>query len=118
MFNFHDDVYAQCWTLERSSDAMWQMYSADHDAVRVRTTVGRLIDSLRATQCSVADVSCFIGRIRYQKISQLRDFGKNMFVRYMGSEAIAQSLLIKRQAYRYENEVRLIYLALEQTREN
>ena len=117
LFNFHDDVYGQCWTLERSSDAMWRIYSADQDAVRVRTTVGRLIDSLRAAQYNMVDASCFIGRVRYQKVSQLKDFGKNMFVWHRGSEAIAQSLLVKRKAYRHENEVRLIYIALEQTRE-
>lgn len=110
-FAFHNDVYGQCWTLERSSDAMWQIYSKNEDAIRVRTTVGKLIGSLRSNHGTMADVSCFIGRVKYEGIKELKEFAENMFVRYLGAEAIAQSLLIKRKAYKHENEARLIYIA-------
>ena len=110
-FAFHKDVYGQCWTLERSSDAMWQIYSKNGDAIRVRTTIGKLIRSLRAAHGGMADASCFVGRVRYEAVKELKEFGKNMFVWHSGAEAIAQSLLIKRTAYKHEDEVRLIYIA-------
>lgn len=47
-FFFHEDVYGQCWSRHTASDAMWQIYSDKKDAVRVRTTVGQLIDGLCA----------------------------------------------------------------------
>ena len=116
-FCFHDAVYGQCWTLESRSDALWQIYSKNSYGIRVRTTVGKLIDSLRAAHGDMADKSCFIGPVRYVRDKQLREFGRSMFVNHCGTEAIAQSLLLKRRAYRHENEVRLLYIANSQTTE-
>lgn len=117
-FDFHDDVYAQCWTLETASDAMWQIYSREKDAIRVRTTVEKLIGNMRAVHGKLADACCFIGRIKYQSESELRKLGKSMFKDFSGAEAIARSLLIKRKAYKYENEVRLIYIAPNKTKDS
>ena len=117
-FSFRKDVYGQCWTLETESHAMWQIYSKNRDGIRVRTTVGKLIDSLRAAHGEMADVSCFIGRVKYQNESELRQFGKSMLTQYNGADAIVQSLLIKRKAYKHEKEVRLIYIAPKETKES
>ena len=114
-FAFHNDVYGQCWTLESSSDAMWQIYSKSENAIRVRTTVGKLIDSLRSNHGRTAGISCFIGRVKYERVKELKEFARNMFVKHSGPEAIARSLLIKRMAYKHENEVRLIYLSPDDT---
>ena len=110
-FSFHDAVYGQCWTLEKASDAVWQIYSKNSDGIRVRTTVGKLIDSLRAAHADMADERCFIGQVRYETEKRLGELGRSMFVEHSGAEAIAQSLLIKRRAYRHESEVRLVYIA-------
>lgn len=109
-FGCHDDVYGQCWTLETASDAMWQIYSRDKDAVRVRTTVGKLIGSLRSIHGKWAEATCFIGRVDYLRESKLKEFGRTVFKDYSGSEAIARTLLVKRRAYKHENEVRLIHI--------
>ncbi len=108
-FSFHGDVYGQCWTLETASDAMWKIYSRNSNAVRVRTTVGRLIESLNASQGEWAYASCFIGRVDYMSEKRLREFGSTVFKGGLTPEAVARSLLAKRRAYRHENEVRLIY---------
>ena len=89
---------------------MWQIYSKNGDGIRVRTIVGKLIDSLRVAHGDMANESCFIGRVRYERDKQLREFCRSMFVGHRGTEAIAKSLLIKRRAYRHENEVRLVYM--------
>lgn len=115
-FGFHEDVYGQCWTLERASDAMWQIYSRDQDAIRVRTTVGKLIQSLRVANGSGADTSCFVGRVKYLKDSELRDFGRSVFGAGLCAEAVARSLIVKRKAYRHESEVRLIYFEPSQAK--
>lgn len=115
-FSFHSDVYGQCWTLETASDAMWQIYSRNSDAVRVRTTVGRLIESLSASQGDWAHVSCFIGRVEYMSEKRLRKFGSTVFKDGVTPDAVAQSLLAKRRAYKHENEVRLIYFERRNTR--
>lgn len=112
-FEFYDDIYGQCWTLDGASNAMWQIYSRGKDAVRIKTTVGKLIDSLRAVNGNWADTTCFIGKVKYQKVKDLREFGKKMFKWYDRAEGIAQSLLLKRNEFRYEKEVRLIYISPE-----
>ena len=116
-FRFHDAVYGQCWTLESRSDALWQIYSKQCDGIRVRTTVGMLIDSLRAANRDVADQNCIIGRVSYERDKQLRAFARSMFVNHERTEAIARSQLLKRRAFRQENEVRLLYISSRKTRE-
>lgn len=109
-FSFHSDVYGQCWSTEKASDAMWQIYSRSEDAIRVRTTVGQLIDSLSGVHGEWAASTCFIGRVEYFYENELKAFGRNIFKNTDKSRAIAQSLLAKRRAYMHEKEVRLIYI--------
>lgn len=115
-FDFHDDVYGQCWTLETANNAMWQIYSRDEDAIRVRTTVGKLIKSLRAANADWADTACFIGRVKYLSDKELQKFGTSIFSSGLSAEAVAKSLIVKRNAYNYENEVRLIYFEPSRTK--
>ena len=115
-FSFHDDVYGQCWTLETSSDAMWQIYSRNKDAVRVRSTVGKLVSSLRDIQGDGADSTCFIGRVKYVSETRLKAIGRTIFREFLMPEAIARSLLVKRYAYKHENEVRIVYLERKQVK--
>lgn len=112
-FAFRNDVYGQCWTLSAASDAIWQIYSHNKNAIRLRTTVGKLIESLRAQNLGWADQCCFIGRVNYLSDKKLREFGETVFKAGISSSMIARSLLVKRRAYKHENEVRLIYIEPE-----
>lgn len=109
-FGFHDEVYGQCWTLHTASDAMWRIYSEGKDAIRVRTTVGHLLDSLGAANSDWAHTTCFIGKVDYMSETKLRAFAGTIFRDRITPDAIARSLLIKRHAYKHENEVRLIFI--------
>jgi hypothetical protein len=115
-FFFHEDVYGQCWSRHTASDAMWQIYSDKKDAVRVRTTVGQLIDGLCAAHGAWAHATCFIGRVEYLSETRLKDFARTIFKDGITPEAIARSLLVKRKAYEHEREVRLIYIERENTK--
>ena len=108
-FGFRDDLYGQCWTREPVSEAIWQIYSRDESGIRVRTTVGKLIESMRDAHGEQSNLSCFIGLVKYMTDKQLREFGKTAFRDHISSRVVARSLLVKRKAYRFENEVRLIY---------
>jgi hypothetical protein len=116
-FSFANDLYGQCWTLEGFSDAMWRIYSADKMGVRIRTTVRKLLDALSASNPGTDAISCFIGKVRYCTDTKLREFAENHFRRGFGTDGrkIAETLLIKRNAFRHEKEVRLIYLAPRST---
>lgn len=106
---FHDDVYGQCWTLHKASDAMWRIYSPGKDAVRVRTTVGRLLDSLCSANKGMENDSCFIGRVTYPNEAGLRKFARTVFKDDLSARSVANSLLVKRSAFEHEKEVRLVY---------
>ena len=110
-FSFRDDVYAQCWTLDKESDAMWQIYSNGVNTVKIRTTVGKLINGLRNT--SPPGGYCYISEVDYISETQLREFVRNIFKCDMTIEDIARSLLVKRTPYEYEKEIRLIYIESE-----
>ncbi len=109
-FSFHGDVYGQCWTLHKASDAMWQIYSGKKNGIRVRTTVGKLIDSLCTAKGKWAHATCFIGRVQYLSDRKLKEFGQTVFKDGVTPTAIARSLLVKRKAYEHEREVRLVYM--------
>ena len=116
-FGFKDDLYGQCWTLAKASDAMWRIYSMGTDGIRIRSTVGKLIDSL--SSCNEAPrTSCFIGKVRYLTDCELNDFAATHFSEGLGADGrkIASSLLIKRKAFRHEREVRLIHLSSSRTK--
>ncbi len=113
---YHEVVYGQSWTLAYASDAMWQIYSPNKDAIRVRTTVGKLLQSIRAESEDWTDAACFIGRVKYLKKSELREFCKTVFSAGLSKKAVARSLLVKRKAHKHENEVRLIFFELTNTK--
>ena len=110
---FKDDVYGQCWSLNTASDAMWRIYSQGTDGIRIRSKVGKLIDGLAATD-KLPELTCFIGKVNYLSDDELKTFAKNQFSGGFDSDGkkIAETLLIKRKAFKHEREVRLIYSAV------
>jgi hypothetical protein len=115
-FAFHDDVYGQCWTLHKASDAMWRIYSPNKDAVRIRTTMEKLANSLSAGLGRWAHVQSFIGKVDYLFKAELKKFAETVFEDGLNPAAIARSLLVKRRAFRHEREIRLIYCERERVK--
>lgn len=117
-FGFANDVYAQCWTRHKRSDAMWRIYSKGTDGIRIRTTVGKLLTSLASNfNADEARISCFLGSVKYLTDRSLVSLSKSHFANGLGTDGklIASTLLVKRNAFEHENEVRLIYLSGEST---
>ena len=110
-FEFHKKIFGQCWTLHKSSDAMWRIYSPQKDGVRIRTTIRQLIQGLYNTlNVAMPDAYGCIGRVKYLSESQLMDLAHSTFMDdgiYLGS--MFNSLLVKRKAFRHEKEIRVLY---------
>jgi len=111
--DFHDQYYAQCWTLQTTSDAMWRIYSPNSRSVRIRTTIRRLAESLSTHEGDWAHISTFIGKVRYLKNDDLLEFAKGAF-REGSPRTFAGTLLVKRPAFRHEREIRLIFFQRNQ----
>jgi hypothetical protein len=105
-------VYGQCWTLQSASDAIWRIYSPESDAIRIRSTVRRVGESLSKALGNHIQGDAFIGRVRYLRNEKLMSFAKDI----CGASAtasgkmIAETLLVKRPAFRHEREVRLVFV--------
>ncbi|MCR9137173.1 MAG: DUF2971 domain-containing protein [Alphaproteobacteria bacterium] len=108
-FGFNNDFYGQCWTKLTSSDALWRIYSPDKTGVRVRTTVRKLLTTLQAPHGEWAHEQAFIGKVLYLGDKKLVAFGNEVFRDGLNSRALAETLLVKRIAFRHEREIRLLY---------
>lgn len=109
-YNFHEEMYGQCWTKESSSDAMWRIYSPNKDCLRIRTTVRKLIESLYAAHKNHSTIMCCIGKVEYLNDKDLMMRANSTFDESgISVENLFRSLLIKRRAFRHENEVRILF---------
>lgn len=110
-YDIHNRMYGQCWTLEKSSDAMWRIYSSDKNSIRIRTTIEQLVDSLCTATNDRSGCEHCIGKVEYLIQSKLIKKAKETFTPQgqMTFGKMFSSLLLKRRAFRHENEVRLIF---------
>lgn len=109
-YGFSREMYGQCWTRENSSDAMWRIYSPNKECLRIRTTVRKLIESLYSAQNELASISCCIGKVEYLNNKNLMLRANSTFDESgISVENLFRSLLIKRRAFRHENEVRILF---------
>lgn len=112
ILGFANDYFAQCWSLEHTSDALWRIYSAETetDGIRIKSTVGKVLKSL-ANEHEVRG-SAFIGKVQYLKQDDLERRCKELGGKALddtSGKAFAESLLWKRSAFSHEQEVRLVY---------
>lgn len=113
-FDFHKDIYGQCWTLNKASDAMWRIYSHDHRGIRIKTTVRKLLSSLYHGGAHQPDMFCVIGRVEYLTEKRLLEFANGIYHDgALSKDDLFGSLLVKRKAFKHENEVRLLYFDTE-----
>ena len=110
-----DDFYCQCWCKQNGeSDAMWRIYSPNHDNVMIVSTVGQIFDSIWNKGSQTKYIDYFCGAVAYveqQKLSDPSYFIKNISNPMFPDSTcknLAHSLLIKLSAYQHEDEVRFI----------
>jgi hypothetical protein len=111
-YNVHDRIYGQCWTLEKSSDAMWRIYSTDKKSIRIRTTINNLLDSIGVSTVDTTGCEHSVGKVEYLSEKELVDRAKKIFEKngQITFGNLFKSLLIKREAFKHENEIRLMFV--------
>jgi len=112
-----DKIYGQCWSYDEDSYALWQIYTTKandngitmrHPGVRITTHLNRL------EQLSGKNKGDFYyGVVNYLYKKEMANLPKDSeFVKCLQSLKIndehIKTLLIKRNSYRYEKEVRLL----------
>ncbi|WP_044000464.1 DUF2971 domain-containing protein [Hymenobacter swuensis] len=120
MASIRDRYYGQCWTLRRECDGLWQNYrgAATEEnkapyAFKVATTVRQLMNEFYDMSNPYHQLSYFLGKVRYRTDEEILNFFANderLNTReQMANLRYTRTLLIKREAFSYEEEVRLIY---------
>lgn len=105
-------LYAQSWSLLHESDAMWRIYSDDRHGIKVETTAGKLIELCRrrGRRANLYSIGCVQYLSEEQLVSWLTGPGGAQRILTGDSVSdLARSLLVKRDAFGHEKEVRLIY---------
>jgi hypothetical protein len=107
-------LYGQCWTQAPDSDALWRIYSSDHTAIRVTTTVGKLIDALWDSGDRFASLRYFVGAVQYLSQDQFSEtFADPQGCFYAITDTSGrpqiETLLLKRDSFDHEREVRVIF---------
>jgi len=111
---FRDDFYGQCWTFQKESDAMWRIYAEKGRGVKVKTTIRKLITALYKSCEEFPELSCFIGKVEYYTKEKVKEIlnDPDLLTSYLldnTGKGQVETLLIKRFAFKHENEVRLVY---------
>lgn len=110
-------LFAQCWSMNPQSDAMWRIYSPDRLGLRIRSTRSKLRSAIRdgikkdGLKYRLDDVE-YLPQAELNQ--RLRDLAANLEESFTPSLA-ANALQWKRRAFEHENEVRLIVFRQDPT---
>lgn len=110
-YGFKNDFVGQCWTRHSLSEAMWGIYANDASQrfLRIKSTPRKLLTALAKAHPMMPQDTCFLGKVQYKRGKDLKASlgdGGRLSISAVG---LARPLLLKRRAFKHENEVRLLY---------
>jgi hypothetical protein len=120
-------TFGQCWTTIPESDALWRIYSEvdkniglnssffPYEGVRLRTTPRKLVHCLADGMGAENKDKCYLSAVKYFEEDELRQYVANAVGTYRekafaGISGHADGLSLKREPFRHESEVRLLYI--------
>lgn len=100
--------FVQCWTLHKESSLMWTAYAPNKDGIMLETTLRQLVELRNLLNDHVSDV--FLGRITYLKQEEIFSMFSRSQVESKRdlSALVVNSLFVKREAFKEENEFRIV----------
>ena len=102
--------FAQCWCKKAVSDAMWRIYSPDRASLRIRTSRSKLSRALKCAN-EAGNFGYLVNDVEYLRSSdvdaRISQIAKDLRATY-DSRRAADALLVKRDAFDHEAEVRVI----------
>lgn len=121
-FNWPGRIFCTCMTQTQSSEAYWNAYSRGEIVIELRIVREILLEELKK-QSTKYDI--FIGKVEYMKTAdikkvELKDipFNPPLKVSLNTPEFAARLFLLKRIAFQYEDEIRIILLKKSKTQES
>lgn len=110
-FAWKDRVFCVCMTETSTSEAYWNTYSQQSIGIELKFRRELLLQELERF---AQKYNVFIGKVEYMKTSEIKkDISKIPFnppcqINIGSQECKARLLLLKRIAYKYEDEIRII----------
>ena len=110
-YDFKSDLVGQCWTRHALSEAMWGIYANDASLryLRIRSTPRKLLTAFVKAHPKMPQDTCFLGKVQYKTERGLKDFLGDGSQISVSAVRLARALLLKRNAFKHENEVRILY---------
>lgn len=106
-------VRATCFTRESYSEALWHVYARMQPVVRIRLNFIGLVEACAAYKKTKGKF--YIGDVRYRESTQMKAaFREASSDPFMGPNEAASLLLIKRKAFSYEREMRVVFTTSDQ----
>lgn len=107
--DYDKKLYGQCWSLNKDTDAMWRIYSSKKKGVRIKTTIGKMIQVLDQTRGMNWTAPAF-GLVKYVDIKFIKEYLHQIEKDGSGKffEMMSDSLFYKREQFSHEKEVRFI----------
>lgn len=108
MNNFGGSFFSQCWSFNKESDFMWRVYSPNNRGVKVKSDIKTLIDALVP---SVNNGDLFkLGKVDYWNDNKIKkNFEDQDFLGKLLINGYYHSLLIKKDSFLHEREIRIIF---------
>jgi hypothetical protein len=111
---FKNRFFAKCFTINDTSESMWKTYGTGEKLVRLKIKVGALRRLIEFNSISFEPNSFYLGRVVYLNFEDMKHLFTNgyMFEKALNlihREDQVKTLLVKRYAYTFEKEVRLIF---------
>ena len=70
-------LYGQCWTSKSEADWMWRAYTPNKNGVKVKTTVGKLLNEINRINEESQRLDYFIGKVKYYKEKEIKELFNN-----------------------------------------
>ena len=120
-FRWPGRLFCTCMTQTQSSEAFWNAYSQGEIAIELRIVREKLLEELKK---QAKEYHIFIGKVEYMKTADIKKtelknipFNPPLKVLLNSPEFAARLFLLKRIAFQYEDEVRIILLKKNKTQE-
>lgn len=107
------NAYAMCWTRTSFDEPAWRMVAhTPPPVVRLTCPVTALLESAKSCDPAVHNGRWFLGVVRYARTKTLHELARDIQggLHKEVSRTAADMLMLKRNAFRFEKEVRLLYL--------
>lgn len=115
-----DLIFGQSWTDSEETDAMWRIYSdINHGslndpfinaAVRIKTTGKKIKEAI--SSCEKYEAIAYIRKVKYKTLNEIYDWLSRLNLSLVDcslTNAMADSLFIKRKEFEHESEVRIVF---------